>query len=69
MLASMRGLIAGLLKAAEKSGAVGLALSAIDRMWKGYELIGKVTGELQTGTWNQTTCIALTTNVTSGPAS
>lgn len=44
-----------LLSAAEESGAMGQALSAIDRMWKGYELVGKVTGEIKSGgTTNQT---------------
>jgi hypothetical protein len=36
-----------LLVAAEESGALGQALGAIDRLWKGYELIGKVTGEIK----------------------
>lgn len=36
-----------LLEAAEASGAVGQALAAIDRLWKGYELVGKITGEIK----------------------
>jgi hypothetical protein len=36
-----------LLEAAETSGAVGQALAAIDSLWKGYALLGRVTGELK----------------------
>ena len=50
LLERMEGLIERterLLSAAETSGAVGQALASIAQLWKGYELLGKLTGEIR----------------------